>query len=55
MMFDSGGGEGWKCVLFGSKNEEDGIGRDIINPKNEILAIHFEDKRGSSVKAALAQ
>jgi len=42
-------------VLFGSRNEEEGTGRDITNPKNEMLAIHFDDKRGSNVKAALAQ
>jgi hypothetical protein len=51
-MVCKGGGEGWKSVLAGRRNEEDGTGSAMIVPKNETLAIHFDDKRGSKVRAA---
>jgi hypothetical protein len=51
-MVGKGGGEGWKSVLSGSRKDENGMGSDMIDPKNETLAIHFEDKRGSKVRAA---
>lgn len=34
------------------RNEEDGIGKEMMVPKKATLAIHFEDSRGSRVKAA---
>lgn len=51
-MFDSGGGEGLYIALSGRKNDDEGVGRDITEPKNEIFAIHLDDRRGSSVNAA---
>jgi hypothetical protein len=47
-----GGGDGWKNVLVGRRNDENGIGSEMTDPKNETLAIHFDDKRGSNVRAA---
>lgn len=52
---DNGGGEGWKSPLSGSRNDDDGIGSAMTDPKNAILAIHFDDKRGSRVNAVADQ
>lgn len=51
-MTANGGGDGLKSMLVGRENDEKGTGRDMTDPKNEIFAIHLDDKRGSKVRAA---
>ena len=56
MMVDSGGGAGWyESSAFSERNELCGTGREMTEPKKEILAIHFDERRGSSVSAAADQ
>jgi hypothetical protein len=52
IMTANGGGDGLKSMLVGRENDEKGTGRDMTDPKNEIFAIHLDDKRGSKVRAA---
>jgi hypothetical protein len=42
-------------MLFGRWKVGEGIGRDIILPKKDILASHLVERRGSRVRAAADQ
>lgn len=57
MIVESGGGAGLcKSDVVSERVKEDlGIGREIMEPNRETLAIHFDDKRGSRVRAAADQ
>jgi hypothetical protein len=37
------------------RNDETGTGWEMTSPKNAMLAIHFDDSRGSSVSATAGQ
>lgn len=60
---ESGGGEGLYCgaavedeaSLGCNWKEETGTGRDMTWPKKAMLAIHFDERRGSRVSAAAGQ
>jgi hypothetical protein len=54
-MICKGGGDGWKRELDGRRNDDNGTGSDMTDPKNETFAIHFDDNRGSNVRAAPVQ
>lgn len=60
---ESGGGEGLYCgaavedeaSLGCNWKEETGMGREMTWPKKAMLAIHFDERRGSKVNAAAGQ
>ena len=60
---ESGGGVGLYCGVAVEEEaplgwrwkEETGTGREITWPKKAMLAIHFDERRGSRVSAAAGQ
>lgn len=66
-IVESGGGVGWyswtgsavtvEIAVLGleRKQEDSGIGREMTDPRKEMLAIHFDERRGSRVSAAADQ
>lgn len=63
VMEESGGGVGLYCgiedeeeaAVGWSWKEEVGTGNEITWPKKAMLAIHFDERRGSRVNAAAGQ
>lgn len=50
-----GGGDGWQIAVPERRKDVTGTGNEITAPKNAMFVNHFDDNRGSKVRAAAAQ